>query len=91
MLLHNLDFIVNSLIDYFTTVQQSDTGVAQKPLIIFALSIYDFLATIPYFNQILSMSPTAILCLKCLFTFILIVLIRITVPRFKLESLSKLG
>lgn len=31
------------------------------------------------------------LCLKCLFVFLAIVLVRVTTPKFKLESITKLG
>jgi NADH:ubiquinone oxidoreductase subunit H len=32
-----------------------------------------------------------LLCLKCLFVFLVLVLVRVTTPRFKLETVSKLG
>jgi hypothetical protein len=31
------------------------------------------------------------LCLKCLFVFLLVVLVRVTTPKFKLETITKLG
>ena len=38
-----------------------------------------------------TLAPAAIVCLKCLFVFLLIVLVRVTTPKFKMETLTKLG
>ena len=42
-------------------------------------------------QQMTSLALIIVLCLKCLFVFLLVVLVRVTVPRFKIETLSKLG
>ena len=42
-------------------------------------------------QQMTSLTLIIVLCLKCLFVFLLVVLVRVTVPRFKIETLSKLG
>lgn len=43
------------------------------------------------FLQISAIGATMLLCLKCLFVFLLIVLVRVTTPKFKLETITKLG
>ena len=37
------------------------------------------------------MLAMVVLCLKCLVIFLAVVMVRVTVPKFKLETLSKLG
>ena len=37
------------------------------------------------------MLAMVMLCLKCLVIFLAVVMVRVTVPKFKLETLSKLG
>lgn len=34
---------------------------------------------------------TAILCLKCLAVFLVVVLVRVTIPKYKMETISKMG
>ena len=41
--------------------------------------------------QLTAVGAAIFLCLKCLFVFLSVVLVRVTTPKFKLETVTKLG
>ena len=46
---------------------------------------------LPLLGSVFSLLAKSWVYIKCFFVFILIILVRVTMPKFKMESLSKLG
>jgi len=55
---------------------------------LFLISLFD---RVGFFLQFTPAGLIIFLCIKCLFVFLLLVLVRVTTPKFKLETITKLG
>jgi hypothetical protein len=79
----------NNILDHgvAASVETGCAGVLTHPAPTGLLSIFELAK--PFTSSAFFLP--ALLCLKCLLVFIIIVLIRVTVPKFKLETISKMG